>query len=113
MHGNNQFMRIHGSEMLPIMKEQAKDLQEWCREFQDFFGWKVNLAKKRRTVVVEVTASKFNYTISADGNYLGCIRDDKKDGKSWDLTDGDFNFDTFGHIMVGILHWESPSRRRH
>jgi len=111
MFDKDEFIKIHKVQMVPITKQQAEQLENWCKDFQSFFGWKVNVTYKNPTMVVEVIAKKFNYRISAEGNYLGCILDDKENGKSRDLTDGDFNFDTFAQIMIDILHWESPLRR--
>ena len=104
-------MRIHEAQMVPIAWREAERLEAWCEDFRGLFGWKVRVADKNSTMVVEVSARKFSYTISALGNYLGCILDDKEDGRSCELSHGDFDFGTFAHIMFDILRWESPLQR--
>lgn len=104
-------MRIHEAQMVPIAWQQAERLEAWCEDFHGLFGWEVSVADKNSTVVVEVSANKFNYRISALGNYLGCILDDKEDRRSCELSNGDFDFGTFAHIMIDILHSESPLQR--
>ena len=111
MSDKNEFMEISEAQMVPITKQQAERLENWCKDFQSFFGWKVNVTLENPTMVVEVIAKKFNYTILAASNYLSCILDPKEHGVSRSLSDGDFDFDTFAQIMIDILHWESPLRR--
>ena len=111
MSNENQCTKRNEAKMVAVTKEQGEKLENWCKEFESFFGWKVNVSYTNPTMVVEVIANRFNYRISADGNYLGCILDDKEDRKSCNLTDGYFNFATFAQIMIDILHWESPLRK--
>ena len=102
---------ICGAQPVPITKQQGERLEEWCKDFQYFFGWQVNVNCKNSPMVVEVNAKKFNYRVSAEGKYLGCTLDDKEEGTSCDLVHGDFDFPTFARIMIEILHWESRSRK--
>lgn len=111
MLDKDELMKIYEKHVAPITKQRAEKLENWCKDFQSIFGWKVNVTHKKPIMVVEVIANRSNYRISAEGNYLSCILEDKEDRVSHSLSDGEFNFDTFAQIMIDILHWESPLRR--
>lgn len=112
MFDKDKSMKIYKAQMVPVIRQQAEKLEHWCEDFHGLFGWKVNATDKNQGMVVEVIANRFNYRISAERSYLGCILHDKKDGKLFNLADGDFDFSTFAQILVDILHWESPLNRR-
>ena len=112
MFDKDKSMKPYGAPAVAITKQEAEKLELWCEDFRGMFGWKVNVTQENPIMVLEVIANRFNYRISAERNYLGCILNHKRDGSSYDLTDGDFDFNTFARILVDILYWESPLTRR-
>lgn len=112
MFSNDEYMDIHRAQTVSTIKRQVEILENWCKDFGSFFGWKVNVYEKKSRMIVEVIADKCVYGISAENDYLGCIHHARQSGRSYQLTGGEFSFGTFARIMIHVLHSESSARKR-
>ena len=112
MFSNDYYMDIHRAQTVSTIKRQVEILENWCKDFGSFFGWKVNVYEKKSRMIVEVIADKCVYGISAENDYLGCIHHARQSGRSYQLTGGEFSFGTFARIMIHVLHSESSARKK-
>lgn len=111
MFSNDEFMDINRAQTVSTNMRQVEILENWCKDFGSYFGWKVNMSEKNYRMFVEVVADKCVYRISTENDYLECIHNDRQSGKTCQLTGGEFNFDTFARIMIHILHSEYSARK--
>jgi len=111
MFSKDKYKVTYKAHMVPPIRRQVEILENWCKDFGGFFGWRVNVSKKEIRMIVELIANKCIYRFSAEDGYLWCLHNDRESGRSRHLTGGEFSFGTFAQIMIQILHLESSARR--
>ena len=111
MFSNDEYMDINRAQTVSTTRRQVEILENWCKDFGSYFGWKVNISEKNSRMFVEVIADKCVYRILAENDYLGCIHHARQSWRTCKLTGGEFSFGAFARIMIHVLHSESSARK--
>jgi len=90
---------------------QRQQLEDWCLDFEHFFGWPVHVTHEDKKTIVEIEASKNHYGVLLDNTTLRCVVKDKTDRRTKNGTDWEFSFDAFAQMMLDILAREARPGR--
>ncbi len=90
---------------------EREQLEYWCLDFQNFFGWPVHVTHEDKKTIVEIEASKNHYGVLLDNTTLRCVVKDKTDRRTKNGTDWEFSFDAFAQMMLDILAREARPGR--
>jgi hypothetical protein len=110
-HGNDREATMTTCEKRNGENSQRQQLEDWCLDFEHFFGWPVHVIHEDKKTMVEIEASKYDYGLLLADKTLRCVVKDKKNRRTKNGTDWEFSFNAFARMMLDILARESKPRR--
>jgi hypothetical protein len=86
---------------------RRRQLEDWCLDFEHFFGWPVHVTHEDKKTMVEIEASKNHYGVVLANRTLRCVVKDKTHRRTKKGTEWEFSFEAFAQMMLDILARES------